>query len=271
MNASGAPSGQKQVSLDAQEINRCGSRRSEGRSIPRRAGSIAAAGPGRNREGDQRRRSASAFGRRRAKIPHEDVIPCHGTARYPPFRRRPVAFGARRKSSAAKSFHAVELARAAAEDRRARRGGERGAGQRYHRGGVGRRGVAPGNGADRQRRRRGSQRLATGSRRCHHHCRDAPPGARSRRGDIPAHGVIARAPCGDLKPDRGLGEQHQAQWRTAGRLDLHHRAAQPAGGQHRRCHKDRRSCFGPDQSTGAQCRHRSGARRRSRPWLRRCG
>ena len=72
------------MSLDAQEIKRCGSRRTEGRSIRRRAGSIAAAGPGRNREGDRRRRSAGACGERRREIAHEDVRPRHGTARYRP-------------------------------------------------------------------------------------------------------------------------------------------------------------------------------------------
>ena len=119
------------------------------------------------------------------------------------------------------------------------------------------------------RRGGGGQRLAGDPRGRQQHGRDP----RSRRGNGRRRRAAGREKLQGLlaetcEPDRIVGEQHQAQWRAAGRLGLHHRAVEPAGRQHRGRDEDRRSRFGPDQSPGPQCRHRGGAGRRSRSRLR---
>ena len=58
------------------------------------------------------------------------------------------------------------------------------------------------------------------------------------------------------------------EWRAPGSVGRRHGKAQRTGRQHRRCHQGDQPCFGSDQPSGLERRHRGRAGRRSRPGLR---
>ena len=74
---------------------------------------------------------------------------------------------------------------------------------------------------------------------------------------------------GNRQPDRRVGRQHQAERRAAGRLGRGHGQLAQQAASIGDVTKTVGQRLGPDQSSGAECRHRGRARGRSRPRFRR--